>query len=187
MPSAFSWPVLVPYALRAPAPVNLGVRPACNRQEAEPSHRKIPSKTMHTPLSVVIKRLTVLSDLANQESDYTQNLVVGPGQPFIYGSESVSELLHEPEPCNKALEAFLAALPPPVLNSIVALMYSGRDNEPDAADYWRDLRSSISTREHAIDAVAEKYPRMEYIAKGISLLPSGTQLDDLPSLIAVQK
>ena len=26
MPSAFSWPVLVPYALRAPAPVNLGVR-----------------------------------------------------------------------------------------------------------------------------------------------------------------
>jgi hypothetical protein len=27
MPSAFSWPVLVPYALRAPAPVNLGVRP----------------------------------------------------------------------------------------------------------------------------------------------------------------
>ncbi|NBD21870.1 hypothetical protein GTZ97_14510 [Aquabacterium fontiphilum] len=26
MPSAFSWPVLVPSALRAPAPVNLGVR-----------------------------------------------------------------------------------------------------------------------------------------------------------------
>lgn len=26
MPSAFSWPVLVPHALRAPAPVNLGVR-----------------------------------------------------------------------------------------------------------------------------------------------------------------
>jgi hypothetical protein len=27
MPSAFSWPVSVPSALRAPAPVNLGVRP----------------------------------------------------------------------------------------------------------------------------------------------------------------
>ena len=27
MASPFSWPVLVPYALRAPAPVNLGVRP----------------------------------------------------------------------------------------------------------------------------------------------------------------
>jgi hypothetical protein len=27
MPSAFLWPVLVPSALRAPAPVNLGVRP----------------------------------------------------------------------------------------------------------------------------------------------------------------
>ena len=27
MPSAFSWPVLVPSALRAPAPVNLGVSP----------------------------------------------------------------------------------------------------------------------------------------------------------------
>jgi len=31
MPSAFSWPVLVPYALRAPAPVNLGVRPSMRR------------------------------------------------------------------------------------------------------------------------------------------------------------
>lgn len=32
MPSAFSWPVLVPYALRAPAPVNLGVRPHNQRK-----------------------------------------------------------------------------------------------------------------------------------------------------------
>ena len=30
MASPFSWPVLVPYALRAPAPVNLGVSPAEN-------------------------------------------------------------------------------------------------------------------------------------------------------------
>ena len=142
---------------------------------------------MHTPFSVVLKRLTILSDLANQESDYTQNLVVGPGQPFIYGSESVSELMHEPEPCNKALRAFLAALPAPVLNSIVALMYSGRDTEPDAADYWRGLRSSIPTKDQAIDAISEKYPRMEYISKGISLLPSGTALDELPILVAVKE
>ena len=34
MASPFSWPVLVPSALRAPAPVNLGVRPSKMPQEA---------------------------------------------------------------------------------------------------------------------------------------------------------
>ena len=33
MASPFSWPVLVPYALRAPAPVNLGVRPLMKSNE----------------------------------------------------------------------------------------------------------------------------------------------------------
>ncbi len=36
MASPFSWPVLLPYALRAPAPVNLGVRPM-QRQTASPT------------------------------------------------------------------------------------------------------------------------------------------------------
>jgi len=43
MPSAFSWPVLVPSALRAPAPVNLGVRPciaamAVNSKTTDPAN-----------------------------------------------------------------------------------------------------------------------------------------------------
>jgi hypothetical protein len=35
MASPFLWPVLVPYALRAPAPVNLGVRPMRNTPHAQ--------------------------------------------------------------------------------------------------------------------------------------------------------
>jgi hypothetical protein len=41
MPSAFSWPVLVPSALRAPAPVNLGVRPHSKKPFGMPHFPKV--------------------------------------------------------------------------------------------------------------------------------------------------
>ena len=91
----------------------------------------------------------------------------------------------EPEPCTHALRAFLTALPDEVLYSIVALMYSGRDHEGDVVDYWNDLRvNSITSRDEAVGAILEKAPRMEYIGIAIGALPVGTQLNDLPRLIA---
>ena len=43
MPSAFSWPVLVPCALRAPAPVNLGVRLPVKKTMFDSTHEHGPN------------------------------------------------------------------------------------------------------------------------------------------------
>ncbi len=66
---------------------------------------------MHTPLSQILRRLRVLSDLDVQESEYTQNLTVGPGRDLVSVNEDAMEMLFEPSPCSAAMEAFLNALP----------------------------------------------------------------------------
>jgi len=48
MASPFYWPVLVPYALRAPAPVNLGVRPHQNSDTRIARHRKSETRPPNT-------------------------------------------------------------------------------------------------------------------------------------------
>jgi hypothetical protein len=80
---------------------------------------------MHTPLSVILKRLRVLSDLEVEETEYTRNLIVGPGQAWEALSDDALTATFEPSPCAAALEAFLTALPQPYLGAITCLCTAG--------------------------------------------------------------
>jgi len=141
---------------------------------------------MNTPLSEVLKRFNVLSSLANEEGEYSKNLIIGPGQDLTYQSPATRELLEEPQPCHAALGAFLSALPAEVVWALTALMYSGRDKEPDAIDYWKDLHQNFPTKGRAIEAILEKPPRSAYIRDGIALLPPSITLNAIPNLIATK-
>ena len=74
MPSAFSWPVLVPYALRAPAPVNLGV--SC--------HSEITMK--HSFLIFVVATLCWQSAMALPSEKSIANY------PFVASSERSAQI-----------------------------------------------------------------------------------------------
>jgi hypothetical protein len=121
---------------------------------------------MHTPLKTIIQQLQVISDLAEKEADYQKNLILGPGAlGVIVGSAASRELVSEPNPCEAALAAFLAALPDDYLNAICALMYAGRDRAPDPVALWGSLGFD---RNGAIEAIVEKSPRMQYINDGMT-------------------
>lgn len=96
---------------------------------------------MHTPLSQILRRLRVLSDLEVQESEYTKNLTVGPGMDLMPVTDDAMEMLFEPTPCSAALDAFLSALPLAYLGALTSLMYAGRDGS-DPIDTWK---ADIST------------------------------------------
>lgn len=49
---------------------------------------------MHTPLSQILLRLAVISQLEVQESEYTKNLTVGPGQ-LVPGSRQQRRARHD--------------------------------------------------------------------------------------------
>jgi len=135
---------------------------------------------MHTPFSIILKRFEVLSDLVNQEGQYSQNLIVGPGRHFEYGAPDTRVLMAEPSPCEAAFEAFLNELPEAMVYALLGLMYSGRDKQPGAPEYWRELRANFDTRDQAVEKLLEKTSRMEYIKEGIALLPTTISLNQVP-------
>lgn len=139
---------------------------------------------MKTPFSVILDRFKVLSDLENQEGEYSKNLIIGPGQGLSYGSPEHLELKNEPAPCSEALDAFLDALPPEVVHAIAALLFSGRDKQADAVEYWKTLRANFPNIADAKRAILEIESRYDYIASGIKLLPKSTALNDVPTRIA---
>jgi hypothetical protein len=133
---------------------------------------------MHTPLKAVIQWLQVVSDLAEKEATYHQNLIQGPGSLGLeWGSQAHSEMRNEPSPCEEALAAFLDALPDAYVSALCALMYAGRDGDADPVAAWAKLRLA---REDAIQAIVEKTPRMQYIAAGSKNV---TDVNALPGLL----
>jgi hypothetical protein len=70
MASPFSWPVLVPYALRAPAPVNLGVRPReFNKASADIYVERIIFRIMDLQAKEILKRLAELGYFSHISHD----------------------------------------------------------------------------------------------------------------------
>jgi hypothetical protein len=136
---------------------------------------------MHTPLSQILQRLRVLSDLEVQESEYTKNLTVGPGQDLMPVSPDAMEMLFEPTPCCAALEAFLNALPPAYLGALTCLMYAGRDGS-DPVDNWK---GDINTwpAEQMVESICEKYVRMEYIDRAVVALGGAGAVNALPAAL----
>ncbi len=134
---------------------------------------------MNTPLSQIIKRLAVLSQLANDEADYTKNLTVGPGQFVEAGSRGARDMMMEPSPVEAALKAFLKTLPSPHLAAITALMYAGR-NGTTIEEEWE---SSAQHRPDAelVDAIAEKFPRMVYIDRAVEKAGGWDAVNGLPA------
>ena len=134
---------------------------------------------MHTPLSQILLRLAVISQLEVQESEYTKNLTVGPGQFLEVGSKGALDMMLEPSPVQAALNAFLEALPPPYLGAITALMYAGR-NGSTAEDEWQSgIKSWDKARQ--VRAIVEKTPRMEYIDGGVEQAGGRDAANDLPA------
>lgn len=73
MPSAFLWPLLLPYALRAPAPVNLGVRPQ-----------------IHTPCDVLRRTSLLCCWALSSEGSSSRSQSNGPSWPSRAAMKSVS-------------------------------------------------------------------------------------------------
>ncbi len=134
---------------------------------------------MHTPLSVILKRLRVLSDLEVEETQYTRNLIVGPGQEWEALSDDALTATFEPSPCGAALEAFLTALPQPYLGAIACLMYGGRDGRSPEDVWAADVQAWTS--EQMIDSICEKYVRMKYIDTAVEALGGSELVNALPS------
>lgn len=131
---------------------------------------------MKQSLAQFIERLDIVSGLANRERKEIEALYSrGP----ITSLEEAGEMfLNEPTPAQRALEAFLRWLAPPILFSILVLMYAGRDGEEALECVDDHCRPSVSL-EGAVTSIAEKHPRMEYIREGVSRL--GVQI--LPELL----
>jgi hypothetical protein len=139
---------------------------------------------MKTAFTDVLNRFETLSQLANSESESIHNLIVGPGKGLDAFSPASRQIYEEPVPCEMALLAFLNALPDSFVFTLIALLYTGRDNEIDPVNYWSELRKTITSKEHAISSLNEKVARMEYINKAISRMPSSIDLNNIPQQIA---
>lgn len=126
---------------------------------------------MKTPFSDILQRLQVISDLANGESEALGKLASGGSGAIDLGSKQAWDAFYEPQPVNRALKAFLQALPNGVLTALTGLMYAGRDGEKDVLGYIADLRENIRTKDEMAEAISEKAPRMDYIHSGINYLP----------------
>jgi len=131
---------------------------------------------MKTPLSEIVGRLHVLSDLSNDENTALDKISSKGGVVDI-GSDEAHQGFLEPRPVSAALDAFLHALPTGVVTALVGIMYAGRDGEKDVLDYTGHLRqSTFRSKEEMVEAISEKLPRMSYIRAGIDLLP-GKNID----------
>jgi len=86
------------------------------------------------------------------------------------GKESIDMILEEPYPAKAALAGFLERLPDYVVFSIMALMYSGRDNVKDVNDYWsNELREKFPNVEVAINSIREKNSELNISTKVLKI------------------
>lgn len=124
---------------------------------------------MRTGLNEIIKRLRVVSNLAVEESESIERLY-GIDQGMSMTSPEATAILFEPKPCRGALHGFLKGLPPNVRSAILVLMYGGRDGDEDMVRAIDRLKGIWQSKDRTIDAIMEKFPRMEYIDKGLERL-----------------
>lgn len=136
---------------------------------------------MKSSFKDIIQRFRAISSIANSESEAIADLYSENGLGISLGNAS-SGILLEPHPATGALLGFLNHLPEHLVFSLLALMYSGRDNEENVIGYWSDLKDSFSTKDKAIEKIEEKVPRMEYIDKGISFITE-SKLDEFSELV----
>jgi hypothetical protein len=137
---------------------------------------------MHTPFSVVVSRFLRLSALATEEAKYAQNLILPSGVKVIAVDGDMRTLIGEPKPCRAAMKAFLKELPLSALYALVALLYTGRHDEADPADYWDRIRENFDTADSAIDVLVKNTVRNVHIEAAIKKL-TGSDLDEIPKRI----
>ena len=139
---------------------------------------------MKTTFTLIIKRLRQIDALENEEEAGIKRITIGDEGMLVMGSKAAEEYRTEPRPCHAALAAFIRSIPVEYVYALTALMYAGRDEEDDPVSLWSDLKDTVKTKEDAQRAILEKSPRMTYIDMALGTLPAGTDIDQLPSLIA---
>lgn len=139
---------------------------------------------MRTSLHTIIGRLRLLSEFEQEESLHTRRLILNQSAELMdLGNAAVREFLKEPSPVREALTAFLKALPAEYLQALVALLYSGRDDELDVVDYWKTIRSNFRDQADLAQAIVEKPDRMAFIDVGIQFLADTSALNLVPAAL----
>lgn len=137
---------------------------------------------MKTKFVLILRSFQMLSDLENREEADIKLATLGTAFICNAGSPESVEYMREPRPCKRALEAFLKTCPADYIYALAALMYSGRDGQPDPITYWADeLASTFKDKEDACRAILEKLPRNKYINTAIEKLPPNFDLNKLPA------
>lgn len=136
------------------------------------------AKEVRTPFPDFVFRLRTISQLAEEESTALAGLYPGKED----GCSIDPSVIFEPHPCKRAMVAFLDSLPRPVLYSLLALMYSGRDNYKDPVKHFRAIWPTFTKKELAIVKIVEKFPRMKYIDAALSNMSEG-DITALPNII----
>lgn len=135
---------------------------------------------MRTSLDTVIGRLRILSELEQEEAHHNKRLFLKRTDLLDMSDPATHALLRESAPARAALTAYLAALPGHYLRALVALIYSGRDEESDIVGYWNSFSFDVSDAAQLIETIVEKHDRMESIGIGISYLPDTDAVNALP-------
>lgn len=118
-----------------------------------------------TPLEAIIRRLIVLAEARNAESD-AQN-----DGPFL----DVAKYLREPHPARDALRAALLKLDLATLRKIQAIMYAGRDDEEVLGVYQHLPPDSQPA---TASMISGKTSLPEYLREGLRLTRrQGVELD----------
>lgn len=82
------------------------------------------------------------------------------------GSAGGNAYMAESRPAEQALKTYLESLDEPTLLKLEAVMYGGRNNNPN----FRDLKDEVSDdSEGAIRTMLEKTPLGDYLAEGLVL------------------
>lgn len=136
---------------------------------------------MSTSLDTVIGRLRILSELEQEEAHRNKRLFLKSADFLDMSDPATHALLRESAPARAALTAYLSALPVHYLRALVALIYSGRDEESDIVGYWNTFNFDANDAAQLIETIVEKHGRMEVMGIGISYLPDTDALNALPA------